>query len=377
MERRTLGSMYSGIEHEIALRHIKLKGRRQFADFTNTPFDRFQAIVNDLPTHPEDVKTLRRGDLGVKGEQRAYVEGFERYDKIGNYLGTVPKGTELRTTPHPTIDGAVEELRESYTLFTAAAAKHGLETVATSTNPFEKGFQPNPPLNAWEEEHRSGPEDQTAYMHMITFGPDISVSFEGMAPKEMVDAARKLTYYSPFIVPFSFSAPFHGGDLWDGLSYRTFYRTGKRPATRVFLPDERNQIRSTPSLTQVARIPGEGGRIEFKALDTCTNADLYASLLTLMKGIILDKKLKGRRTTPDSNLHQQSAREGWDNKAIYDGTGRILAAARAALKGDPDLSKLDLLEAMHASKRTPAHDIIDRFTKSRNIMASLETGYSL
>ena len=65
---------------------------------------------------------------------------------------------------------------------------------------------------------------------MLTYGPDLNISVAGLSCERVIDIGRKLTYYSPYIVPFSYSSPFYQGCLWQGLSVRTFLRTGRRPA---------------------------------------------------------------------------------------------------------------------------------------------------
>ena len=113
-----------------------------------------------------------------------------------------------------------------------------------------------------------------------------------------MDVGRKLTHYSPWLVPLSFSSPFRDGTAWGGLSARTEIRTGARPAVLVFLDADQPQVDADPSLTQVARIPAEVGRIEFKAFDACPDPALYGELLSLLTGLVLDRTLPGRRDHP-------------------------------------------------------------------------------
>jgi hypothetical protein len=247
--------------------------------------------------------------------------------------------------------------------------------VTIGFNPFRPGYVPDPPLNPWEASSRAVcPEDQTAYRHMVTYGPDLNLSRAGMTTGELVDVGRRLTYCSPYLVPFAFSSPFFRGALWDGLSRRTHYRTGPRPAALVFVPHARDMVESRPSLTRVARIPSEVGRIEFKAfdaLDALGNLDLYAGLLALLKGIALDRSLTGRRTVPDTRLHRLSARMGFGSPHIFEGARRILFAARRALDGDPDQPRLDTLVSMHRERASPADALIERYRQTRDIVLAL------
>ena len=156
---------------------------------------------------------------------------------------------------------------------------------------------------------------QTAEIVMLTYGPDLSFSCAEWDTDQNIDIGRKLTYYSPYILPFSFSSPFYGGEVWDGLSVRTYFRTGPRPACMVFIDEPDKMIDSVPSLTQEARVPAEAGRIEFKAFDSCCDFSLYAALLALLKGLALDDTLPGRATVPDTALHQHVARVGFKDGA--------------------------------------------------------------
>ena len=340
-----------GIEHECALR--RLDGR--FADFTDLPFEVVQAVVDALPEDPADYPDLRVGDQGIK-LKRWYVEGYERFDEQGALLRCDPKGIEIRTRIHPTIDAAVAAVRRDLELLTVEARPHGLVPTAIGFNPVRSNYPIEPPLNTWEQAHRQdSPEERTAHLHMVTYGPDLNLSCAALGPTELVDVGRKLTHYSPWLVPLSFSAPFRDGARWGGLSARTELRTGARPAVLVFLDADEPQVDSDPSLTQVARIPAEAGRIEFKAFDACPDPALYGELLSLLTGLVLDRTLPGRRTIPDAAAHQHVAGVGLTDDAVHAGTGRLLDAAEAALAGrDDDLARLAALRTRWARRECPA-----------------------
>ena len=346
-----------GIEHETGL----LRTDGSFADFSNTTFDELQSVVERLPEYAADYPPLHVDELGIK-RKRWYVEGFERFSGLGRYLGSDAKGIETRTVVHPTIESAVRSLREDFATLARESRISGFLPVPVSFNPFRSAFRPRPPLNGWERQHRhASPERRTATMHMATYGPDLNLSVAGMADDEMIDVARRLTFLSPYIVPFSFSSPFADGGLWGGLSRRTHGRTGRRPAVLVFLRDRRNLLRSDPSLTIAARLPAEAGRIEFKAFDTCADLDLYGSLLALLKGLVLDRGTGGRRTTPDARLHQRSSLRGFDDPELRAGAAAALDAAERALGEDPDRDRLGPLWAMLHARVTPAHTIIEAY----------------
>lgn len=346
-----------GIEHEVAF----LDDHHRFADFTRTRFADFQRIVDALPVYHGDEDQLRIGDAGIK-RKRWYVEGYERFADAPDPVDCVPKGIEVRTTIHSTIAGVVAELGASLALLRDAAAGPGYTPVGVSFNPFETAFVPRPPLNAYERaRRRSCPEMQTAEIPMLTYGPDLNLSHPGFDTAQVIDAARKLTACSPFIIPFSFGSPFYGGHLWSGLSPRTFLRTGARPAALGYVADEADMVPARPSLTRVARLPAEIGRIEFKAFDSCPLPADYAPLLALLKGLLLDTTLRDHSDVPDGELHRRSARAGFDDDHIARGAHRAVVAAERALRADPDGRLLADLHLRLEQRRTPAHHLLERY----------------
>jgi hypothetical protein len=128
-----------------------------------------------------------------------------------------------------------------------------------------------------------------------------------------------------------------------------------RPAALVFLAGPDGQLDADPSLTQVARLPAEVGRIEFKALDACPDPELYGELLSLLTGVVLDETLPGRRTTPDAGLHKHVAGVGLADDDVHAGTGELLDAAERALADRPaDLARLARLRERWLRRECPA-----------------------
>lgn len=358
-----------GIEQEIPLLR---DGGTAFADFSNTTLEEMQSIIAELPEYATDYPTLQIGDLGIK-RKRWHAEVYNRFNEDGTFRTAIPKGLEIRTLPHDTIDGALDELRESYRLLRPKLITHGFFPVSISFNPIHSAFIPDPPLNDFEKNMRGqSPESETANLAELTFGPDLNISFEGMDDDGIIDAGKKLTYYSPFIVPFSFSSPFKDGKLWEGLSARTFLRTGIRPAAMVFLHDNADMISSKPSLTQESRVSAERGRIEFKAFDSCYDLERYRALFVLLKGILMDNNLPGRAIVPDAILHQRSAQKGFTDVEIKSGAREILAAAKRALAHDSDVSALASLERMLAENKLPVYDMIADYKKIGSVIETLK-----
>ncbi|MEB3219439.1 MAG: glutamate--cysteine ligase [Nostocales cyanobacterium 94392] len=360
-----------GIEHEVAF----LDNAGNFADFSRVKFADFNQIVDKLPVYKDDYPELRIGDAGIK-EKRWYIEGFERFTDSEKVIECVPKGIEIRTTINPDIHSAIAELSESFRLLKETAAEYGFFPVLISFNPHYDKFIPNPPLNEYETRRRqASPEKQTANIPMLTYGPDLNISMVGLTTECIIDIGQKLTFYSPYIIPFSYSSPFYQGNLWEGFSVRTFVRTGKRPATMVFVEKQEELIKSVPSLTKIARIPAEVGRIEFKAFDSCSNFSLYAGLLALLKGLVLDESLSGRAIVPDTKIHQISAQEGFDNEEIFNTAKQVLQIVETVLKDDSDVNLLAPLKTLLEKRETPAHQLIRLYKSTGSIEATLKQTY--
>ncbi len=362
---------YFGIEHEVAF----LNQEGKFADFSRTTYADFNQIIEKLPTYPGDRTQLHIGDVGIR-KKRWYIEGFERFAESEEMIDCVPRGIEIRTTIHPDIHSSITELSESFHLLREIAGEFGFSPVLTSFNPYLTNYEPNPPLNDVERKYlQAYPDEQTAHIYMVTYGPDLNISVADLPIERVIDIGQKFTYYSPYIVPFSYSSPFYKGTLWQGLSVRTYVRTGKRSATLVFVENQEQLIKSVPSSTKIARLPAEVGRIEFKAFDSCCDFYIYAQLLALLKGLILDQTLTGRAIVPDAALHQLSAREGFDNEEIFAIATQVLEAAEVALKNDPDAYLLASLKNSLQNRKTPAHDMIAAFQRLGSIEQALKATY--
>ena len=356
-----------GIEHEVAF----IRGGDQFVDWTNASFADFDRLIALLPVYPGDYPQLHVGDAGIR-LKRWYIEGIERLSERGELVTCVPKGIEIRTTRHPHIAGVVQELRESFAALRQVAALRGWAPVCTSFNPFQTEFVYDPPLTLLERQlHREAPELQTDSLAMLTYGPDLNLSLRDVPVGQAIELGRKLVFYSPFMVPWSFSAPFYAGRTWDGLSVRTFLRSGNRSAVRVFVEHEDQVIPMAPVLTKLARSAHEVGRIEFKAFDSCGDFALYGALLALLKGLVLDTSLPGRADAPDVPLHQVAARQGFSNGEIRDGARQVLAAAEAALRQDPDLGLLGQLRDRLTEETTPAHALRRAYARTGSVVEAL------
>lgn len=350
-------AMRFGVEAEFAL--VGADGRMCAPE--DLTFAAVQAVVDRLDDGP--YPDLARGDLGIKNG-RWYVEGDERFDAAGTFLGCVPKGIETRTRPRTGIAATLAALAEQSAALATAAAADGYRLASIGWHPDRTGYRPEPPYNAWERAFRAGaPEYLAEDVFMLSYGPDLNLSHPDWDDGTAVDVARALTAASPALVPFSFSAPFAGGKPFGGLSYRTYHRTGRRPAVRVFVaPDAVPADQPSPPLVHAARIPSERGRVEFKAFDALPDPALYPALVAVVAGLALDPP-PARAGCPDGGAHRRVALDGFDAPGVAAEAADLLVRARRGLAGSGLGPLLEPLERALATRRTPAHGMIDAFAR--------------
>lgn len=345
--------MKFGIEAEYAL--VRPDGR--FADFTNTNYAEVRALLEPLPDygHPE----LRTGDAGIR-VKNWYVEGDERFDQFGRSTGLAVKGIEIRTPALATIERCMRSLDELRLTLAAELKPKGWSLAAVGFNPCTASYEPE--YTRWEKEfHDSHIENRLPEISTLSFGPDFNFSRSGDSPEAVIETVRRLTYYSPYIVPFSFNSPLVGGALWEGLSYRTYRRTGPRPAALAHLSGAHDH-----PLAKEADPPSQHLRIEFKAFDMVADDRLLAELFRLVVGISLADAgvLPGLADLPDRQLHGRAAIRGFADDEIHGQAGRAVAAAQKSLRASGFDADLPLLDEMLRTRRTPAHAMRERFMET-------------
>ena len=319
-----------GIEHEVAF----LNKAGKFADFSNISLVDFQQIIATLPEN--EGEELYRDSYGIKGK-KWYIEGMERFDEQGNFRYLTPKGIEIRTGVHDNITDCIKELAESYKMLCETAERFDLTPFQTSFHPFLSSFEPEPPLNAYEKAfYKLHLAREFPHIYMLSYGPDLNISVAGWSKEKNVDFGKKLIYYSPYIIPFSFSPCFYQGKIWKGKSIRSFFRNGDRQAVRIYVETAAEMMNINPNPIKIAHSPSEIGRIEFKTLDACADFSIYASLLALLKGLALDNTLRKRAFLPSKYWHKVAARHGFESKRIVLGAEKIVFAAETALANDAE-----------------------------------------
>lgn len=359
---REPSTMHCGIEFEYLIVDTTGPTPGRIRDFSNLPFATIRDWLDDKPGRSDS--SLATGDLGIRSGYW-YLEGDERFHEDGQFRALAVKGVEIRTPPAPRVERAIQWLLDIEEQLSAALARQGLGLAIVGFNPLRARYDFDPPLNPWEQTLRETDRDyadDAAHVTTLSYGPDINLSQPGWTAEQSLDAARKLNHYAPYIVPFSFSSPFYNGQIWRGYSKRTHERAGLRPAVKLFLaPEVLADCAGRSRLVHPARLPGEEGRIEFKAFDAHPSLALLTACCHLLEGMCLAEDLTGRSEHTDVALYRRAALAGFNDAAIRDGASEVLGKASAALLWagqSKAVAALSPLRTLLAERRTPAHDLV-------------------
>ena len=341
-----------GIEHEFVF--ADASGR--YLDADNTDYSVFSAIVDRFPAFAGDDACFECKSL-ERYPKRCYVEGFERHDGNGLCVETLPKALEVRTLPHDSVAGLIEEFEASCAAVMRQARSRGLAPLLVSRHPFKTALAFEQRLGAEERAARSEAELALARRAMFTHGLHVTVSLEGWSAEAMVGLADKVNYYLPALIPWSFSSPFYAGRLFDGLCSRNYFRAESRRMADVEIR------RGVPVL-------------EFRGFDACGDARLLEALLNLFCGVLLDDKLPGRASRQDPERLKLSSLEGFGNPSLREEGRALLQAARAALadRGGAEES-LALLESLLESNDSYAARMKKRYAETGSVMESISGQY--
>lgn len=342
--------MKMGIEHEFVFKDDS----ETYLDFEMAEYSIFQKIIDEFPYFENDDTFFDCKSLEQK-PKRCYVEGFERYDINGQLTETVPKGLEIRTLPHTTVDAVIKDFINSYTYLMLSAEKFGFSPLLTSLHPFKNSVHFNEPLNKTEMALRTEDELNIATNALLWHGIHINVSMSNTSKEQMMDLLQKVNYYVPYIIPFSFSSPFYNGKVFDGLSYRTYRKAKTRKVIQL-------QNRKGVDV------------LEFRGYDSCGDARLLKSLLLLYKGLLLDKTLTKRALFQDPELLKRSALQGFEDKTIQNEGLNVLEAAKSALQDEG--KALQMLENMLYTNDSYASRMKQIYLETGDIMKSISNRYN-
>ncbi len=353
--------MRCGIEFEYLIVDTAGPEAGRIRDFGNLPFAWISELLADKPGR--DDPELATGDLGIKSGYW-YLEGDERFHDDGRFRTLEVKGVEIRTPPATSVAGALDKLLEIEAQLAATLAEHGLGLGVVGFNPERPAYVFTPPLNPWEQQlrkaHRAYDGSQVS---TLSYGPDINLSLPGWSAEQSLQASRRLNFYAPYILPFSFSSPFFAGRRWPGCSKRTFERAGRRPTVKLFLDDDALvRLAPTSRLVYPTRLASEAGRIEFKAFDAQPSFPLLAACCHLLEGICRSDQLPGQSEEIDVERYQRAAQAGFADQDLSAMAGEVLTKARAALDGagkHAAAAALAPLDILLANRLTPAQALLD------------------
>jgi hypothetical protein len=349
--------MLVGLECEYLLVDAGGPAPGRIRDFSNLSFAELQPVLERKPGR--DDGRLATGDLGIKSGYW-YIEGDERFHEDGRFNTLAVKGVEIRTPPLASVEAAIDHLLQTEIELGEVLGRQGLALGLAGFNPVRPAYDFDPPLNPWEQalrhQHRAYDGSRVS---TLSYGPDVNLSFPEWSPARCLDVARKLNAYAPWIVPFSFSSPFVAGRPWFGFSKRTWERSPLRPAVKLYRQDMETATDSC--LLYPARLPGEDGRLEFKAFDAFLSREILTACCHLLVGICLDETLPLRSETADVALYRRGALNGFADGEICLSSSLLLERAEAALSAAGDhlgVTALEPLRQMLAQKRTPARDLL-------------------
>ncbi len=324
-----------GIEFE----YILTDSKGNILDFTNLDSQKIINLIEKSRLKHKD-SNLSSGDLGIK-KGFWYLEGDERFNEQGEFTDLKIKGIEIRTPICQSINEVLVSLVTLEKELLNSLQPAGLDIAIIGFNPKTNKYIFEPKLNNWEKNMRQKyKEYDFAEISNLTYGPDINISSTSWNEEINLDIAEKINYYSPYIVPFSFSAPFYNGKLWDGYSKRTYERTGNRPAVKLYTSHKTGH-----SLTWKAASKSEVGRIEYKAFDAILSKDLLNALCSFVLGIAL-ADLPGRSKLASKQLHEKAAKYAFTDTEIKQQSTFLVQEAYKALKQNGLLSEADNIKLL-------------------------------
>ncbi len=338
-----------GLEHEF----VFVNQHGEYLDADVSSYAVFGAIVEAFPAFEHDDQHFQCKSL-ERYPKRCYVEGFERHDPDGTTVETLPKGLEIRTQPHASVAELLAEFRQSFAEMVRLAGGHGLSPVLSSNHPFKKSIALDHRLDSIETEVRTAARLALAKQAMTTHGFHINVSLGDASEERMRNLVEKVNYYTPSLIPWSFSSPFYEGKLFEGVCARNYQRAETRE--------------------MVGLVRRKGGIVlEFRGFDACGDARLLESLMLLYCGFLMDESLGGRSPDRDVERLKRSSLRGFDDPSLRDEARQVLRAAQAALGSDS--GPLERLESMLAGNDSYSMRMKRRFAETGSIIECISGQY--
>ncbi|MFM8315253.1 MAG: hypothetical protein ACKOA8_13285 [Deltaproteobacteria bacterium] len=271
------------------------------------------------------------------------VEGYSLVDQDFKPIQLLPKGVEIRTPIHPSIEACLDSLVSLHDSLQNELKKQGYLASSLSHHPIETHFQ--------------GPPNKKRYDYwqwsmevMTTYGPDFNISLPEDIARTLnyKELDEKVNYYAPSMVAFSLASPFVEGQPWKirgalGKSFRTYRRSTVAPMIELH--------------------PEENGRMEFKGFDMPWHLEDFHAYFLLWLTLLLDESLPGR-ASKSSRIFDlgQVARLGWEAETAQERASEVLDSAFATLpKWGFNTHPLLRLRERLLHKTTPADLLIQDY----------------
>ena len=338
-----------GIEQEF----VFFNEAGEYVDADNTDYSVFAGIVDQFPAFEGDDRFLEPKSL-ERYPKRCYVEGFERHDAHGTLIETLPKALEIRTLPHTSVSDTVAEFRESYAAAMRLAAAEGLQPALVSRHPYKKTLDLFQGLGDEERRVRTEARFNLAKRAMFTHGLHVNVSLDGRSREEMQALVDKVCYYTPALIPWSYSSPFYLGEPFEGLCSRNYYRASTR-----------NMVDLNERMGQFV--------VEFRGFDACGDSRLLSGVLGLFCGLLLDESLPGRASEQDADRLMLSSVAGYGDPSIRKECEEILWAATSAFGEGP--GSFRLLETLLQTDDCYAARLKKRYNETESICSAITGHY--
>jgi len=342
--------MKIGIEQEFVFKDQT----DRYMDLENSDYSLFMNIIDEFPLFAGDEDVLDCKSL-ERQPKRCYVEGLEQHGPDGKPIQTLPKALEIRTMPHATVEGVIEEFQSTYRQVMPIAKRYGLSPVLTSKHPYKSSYSSNLLSTPTESAVRTKEQTTIAFISMLTHGLHVNVSMSDRSYEQMEDLVQKINYYMPSFIPYSFSSPFFEGRDFEGLCSRSYSRSGARQLTDL-------------SVREGAVV------LEFRGFDACGDATLLSELLSLFRGFLLDETLTGRLSNQDPERVKRSSIYGFDDPSIREQGMVVLSAAKNAL--GEDASKLEHLETLLVNNDSFAARMKRCYFETGDIMSCISNRYN-
>jgi carboxylate-amine ligase len=277
------------------------------------------------------------------------VEGYHLKDEFFQAHDMHPKGVEIRSPVCSSIEECIDVQRKLFSRLLESMGKDNKGLCILSHHPWAKeysGPQANRPEHFWK----------WALKAMMTYGPDINISWDSLAGKKLFDHKNdfeaKLNYYAPALVAFSAMSPFFDNKLGVDIqnknirSVRTMHRSEVAPLIEWH--------------------EKENFRLEFKFFDMPLSWEECRLYFDVCLILMLSDELTGRASLEEGKeLLKMAAIEGLSSTLLCQRLQEILKAGEKVLPHFGfSASSLKLAYNRLEKRKAPADYLIEAYQKN-------------